>query len=61
MHEMFELRVYVGANEPIISYHVSGLVPLNNLAKNAAAEGGFNYTRAECWWRGVRQWELLID
>lgn len=58
---MFELRVYVGANPPIVTEYVNGLIPLNILASKAAGEGGFSYTRAECWFKGVRQWELLVD
>lgn len=58
---MFELRVYVGANPPIITQHVNPMVPLSIIAGNIARFDGFDFTRAECWYNGIRQWELIID
>lgn len=58
---MFELRIYTGANPPAIHHYVNGLVPLSEMARLASSQVGFNFTRAECWWNGHRQWELLID
>lgn len=58
---MFELRVYCGANPPIVSYHVNAFVPMAEVVRVSTANGVFSFTRAECWWNGVRQWELMID
>lgn len=57
---MFELKVYAGKALTFTNTYVNALIPLMHLAKDASRDGMFAFSRAECWYQGVKQWTLEI-